>query len=218
MWQDFRYNPGHPNKEDQGLRLDEGTWNRLLEGLPTLIGVAKTDGSRADFVFDEDVAFFFTGPFELTAYKNGVVDTRETEQLATRICYIRFDRPAAPRKGKAPKPCAFCWSRWVLYGQLQWMRDNGVALDDFFTKVQAMAAGVSAPLLVPTAAAVPSSTIAAPVVAKAAAAVPDCPLALPVALGGNEMMEKLGKLIQWHSAGHLSPSEFIAAKRALGLC
>ena len=60
LWQDFRYNPGHPSKDDQGLRVDEGTWNRLLEGLPTLIGVAKTDGSRADFVFDEDVAFFFT--------------------------------------------------------------------------------------------------------------------------------------------------------------
>ena len=47
LWQDFRFNPGHPQREEVGLRLDIGTWNRLLEGLPTEIGVPKTDG-RSD--------------------------------------------------------------------------------------------------------------------------------------------------------------------------
>jgi hypothetical protein len=165
MWQDFRYNPGHPNKDDQELRIDEGTWNRLLEGLPTLVGVAKTDGSRADFVFDEDVAFLFTGPFELTAFRNGRMDVRETEQIATRVKYIRFDRPAPPRQGKAPKACSFCWSRWVLYGQLQWMYDGGIPLDDFFKAVEFMAqGGVVQPSVPPSAPVVPGRTAPSPVV------------------------------------------------------
>ena len=40
LWQDFRYNPGHPGrKEDVGLQVDEGTMNRMWEGLPTLFEV-----------------------------------------------------------------------------------------------------------------------------------------------------------------------------------
>ena len=215
LWQDFRYNPGHPKKDEQGLRIDEGTWNRLLEGLPTLIGVAKTDGSRADFVFDEDVAFLFTGPFELTAYRNGVVDVRETEQIATRIRYVRFDLPAAPRKGKAPKPCAFCWSRWILFGELQWRCDNGVPLDDFFKKVEAMASGVvAAPSPAPPAVVV-SGTTAAPVLPTTLAAPPSS--SAPVAPRSQDFFEKLSKLIEWHSDGHLSDLEFVAAKRMLAL-
>ena len=215
LWQDFRYNPGHPRKDDQGLRIDEGTWNRLLEGLPTLIGVPKTDGGRADFVFDEDVSFLFTGPFELTAYRNGVVDVRETEQIATRIKYVRFDRPAPPRSGKAPKPCAFCWSRWILYGQLLWMRDNGVALDDFFKKVEVMAAGGAVPHVAPTPSPVVSSTVVAPAASEPVAAVPAS--SSPSAPSEQDIFEKLSKLIEWHSAGHLNDSEFIASKRVLGL-
>eukprot|EP00973_Karenia_brevis_P059111 8230115-Karenia_brevis.AAC.1 len=84
LWQDFRYNPGHPRREEQGLRLDEGTWNRLLEGLPTRIGVAKSDASRADFVDKENTPFIFTGPYRMIAYRNGVPDSKETEQLDTR--------------------------------------------------------------------------------------------------------------------------------------
>jgi hypothetical protein len=215
LWQDFRYNPGHPSKDDQGLRLDEGTWNRLLEGLPTLIGVAKTDGSRADFVFDEDVAFFFTGPFELTAFRNGRIDARETDQIATRIQYVRFDRPAPPRRGKAPKPCAFCWSRWVLAGQLQWMRDNAVACDEYFTRVEAMEAGIALPPALPIAAATVSGRVATPVVAPVAAASSVGPSPSP--LDPQQMFEKLEKLMAWRSDGRLSESEFVAAKRALGL-
>merc|ERR1712214_151887 len=90
LWQDFRYCPGHPRGQEQGLRLDEGTWNRLLEGLPTLIGVAKTDGSRGDFVYDEDAAFVLTGPSMMAAYKSGVVAEYETAQLTCRVKYWHF--------------------------------------------------------------------------------------------------------------------------------
>ena len=35
LWQDFRYAPGKPGrKEDVGLQLDEGSFNRILEGEP----------------------------------------------------------------------------------------------------------------------------------------------------------------------------------------
>ena len=135
LWQDLRYAPGHPQKDEQGLRVDEGTWNRLLEGLPTLVGVAKTDGGRSDFVYDEDAAFLFTGPFELTAWRNGRPDARETEQLATRMRYIQFSRPAPPRDGRTLKPCAFCWSRWLLVGELCWNKACGLPLDDFMSNV-----------------------------------------------------------------------------------
>ena len=94
LWQDFRYSPGHPHKEEQGLRLDEGTWNRLLEGLPTRIGVSKSDGNRADFVYDEDAAFIFTGPFRLVAYRNGFPNDNETEQLTCRMRYVHLQQPA----------------------------------------------------------------------------------------------------------------------------
>ena len=77
-WQDLRYAPGHPSKEEQGLRIDEGSWNRWLEGLPTLIGVPKSAGTR-DFVCTEDAGFVFTGPFELTAWLHGVPDEYETD-------------------------------------------------------------------------------------------------------------------------------------------
>ena len=215
LWQDFRYNPGHPRKDDQGLRIDEGTWNRLLEGLPTLIGVPKTDAGRGDFVFDEDVAFLFTGPFELSAYKNGVLDARETEQLATRIKYVRFDRPAPPRSGKAPKPCAFCWSRWILYGQLLWMRDHSVPLDEFFKKVETMALGGSVPSDAPT----PSLAVSSPVVASTTGApVASAPVSSSFASpSAQDIFEKLSKLIEWRSSGHLTESEFVESKRVLGL-
>ena len=34
-----------------------------------------------------------TGPFQLLAYRNGVVDRVETEQLACRMLYIFFNQP-----------------------------------------------------------------------------------------------------------------------------
>ena len=118
LWQDFRYSPGHPRKAEEGLRIDEGTWNRLLEGLPTRIGVPKTEG-RKDFTYKEDPTLIFTGPFELLAYRNGVVNEIETDQLTCRLRYVFFSRPASAVRQKL-KNCTACWSRWVLRGELQW--------------------------------------------------------------------------------------------------
>ena len=39
----------------------------------------------------------------------------------------------------------------------------------------------------------------------------------PSAPSAQDIFEKLSKLIEWHSGGHLSDSEFIASKRVLGL-
>ena len=85
--------------------MGEGTWTRLIEGLPTLIGVAKTDGCRAGYVYDEDSASILTGPFKLTAYKDGFADAHETEQLACRMKYWMFNRPAPCQRNRSFKPC-----------------------------------------------------------------------------------------------------------------
>ncbi len=90
-----------------------------------------------------------------------------------------------------------------------------VALDEYFSKVEAMASGVSAPPAVPTPVAVVSSTIAAPILPTSATATPSC--SAPVGLSAHAVFEKLEKLIAWRSSGHLSDADFIAAKRALGL-
>jgi hypothetical protein len=195
LWQDLRYSPGHPLKEQSGLRIDEGTWNRWLEGLPTLIGVAKTDGTRSDFVYDEDAAFVFTGPFPLTAWRNGVPDEKETEQLTTRLMYVYFNRPAPKREGKGPKPCAFCWSRWILLGELYWLRAQSLPVDDFMSKV----AGVL------------EAAEHSPQLANASIIVQPQPHE-PASL-----MDHLSTLIDWHARGHLNAAEFAAAKMKLGL-
>lgn len=209
LWQDLRYSPGHPSKEETGLRIDEGTWNRLLEGLPTLIGVAKTDGSRGDFVYDEDAAFVFTGPFVLTAWRNGRPDERETEQLTTRLRYIHFNRPAPPRQGKSPKPCAFCWSRWVLLGHLYWLRGQGAPLDEFMARVAARLEGVAPPCR-------PSKI--ARVDGPAASPAMDPPPQLSAgASSASHLLQQMATLIDWRLAGHLTDAEFEAAKRQLGL-
>ena len=54
----------------------------------------KTDGSRSGFVYDEDAAFLFTGPFQIVAYRNRRPDARETEQLTTRVHYATFNNEA----------------------------------------------------------------------------------------------------------------------------
>ena len=153
LWQDFRYNPGHPSEKEQGLRLDIGTWNRLLEGLPTRIGVPKTDGARMDFVYDEDAPLIATGPFMPTGYKNGVPSDKETEQITCRIKFFHFMRPAPEGLNRDFKPCALCWSRWVLEGEIGWRQANAQPLDQLLTKVAARLGG---PFL-PVAAALPRS-------------------------------------------------------------
>ena len=216
LWQDFRYFPGHPRDKEQGLRLDEGTWNRLVEGLPTLIGVAKTDGCRADYVYDEDAAFILTGPFKLTAYKDGFVDAHETEQLACRMKYWMFNRPAPCQRDRSFKPCPRCWSRWVLDGERRWQALHGIVPDSFMRRViAASGAGVAAtPVQGPN-----GSTRPAP------AACPAAPGAAPMgpslqssgANAGATFHEQLCQVMAWRTQGLLSDSEFAAAKRQLGL-
>ena len=145
LWQDFRYNPGHPKADEKGLRLDIGTWNRLLEGLPTPIGVPKSDGSRVDFVYDEDAPLIATGPFQPTGYKDGVANEKETEQLTCRCKFVHFRHPAPQNLDRTVKACPMCWSRWVLLGELAWRRHFGQDLDDFLTKVAAVLVGPPAP-------------------------------------------------------------------------
>jgi hypothetical protein len=90
-----------------------------------------------------------------------------------------------------------------------------VALDDFFKKVEVMAAGGAVPCAAPTPSPVVSSTVAAPAASELVAAVPAS--SSPFAPCAQDIFEKLSKLIEWRSGGHLSDSEFIASKRVLGL-
>ena len=158
LWQDLRYNPGHPHKEEQGLRIDEGTFNRFLEGLPVRIGVAKVDG-RSDFVYTEDAAFLFTGPYKFVAYRNGFPDAKETEQLDARVQYVLFARPAPTQLDRSFQPCALCWSQWVLEGELAWERARGLQLDEVIAKFAVNAATPSA--AAPTFAAGPVAPVSA---------------------------------------------------------
>lgn len=211
LWQDLRYNPGHPRKEEQGLRIDEGTWNRLLEGLPTLIGVPKSDGSRADFVYDDDAAFIFTGPFELLAFRNGMVDQMETEQLNCRMQYIIFGRPAPPQVNRGLKHCAWCWSRWILRGELLWRRQQGVARDEFLKKV---ACQLGEPETHDTMARACSEPLARD-------EAPSASSALLASMGPTpaprDLFGQMSAVMEWRRAGLLSDSEFLRAKALLGL-
>ena len=206
LWQDFRYNPGHPRQSEQGLRIDEGTFNRLLEGLPTPIGVPKTDPARKDFVYEESPAMIFTGPFQLLAYRNGKVDMMETDQLTCRMEYIFFKKPASGALNRTMKHCAVCWSRWILGGEADWRVANGAdsAGNEFMCEVEAMigqrlersqagsSRGASSSGLDPVAAASSTSESAT-------------------------FMTALTRVMDWRQQGLLSDSEFLSAKRALGL-
>ena len=201
LWQDFRFAPGHPRKDEQGLRLDEGTWNRLLEGLPARIGVAKSSGSK-DFEFEEDVAFIFTGPFELTAYRNGLPDAVETAQLSCRMRYIHFSRPSPQSIDRKFKTCAACWSKWLLQGVLYSRRVTNTPLDPFLRSVSE---GFEARGLDGAAASVPS---AEPLVAQPEGSDP----------APNHGFDRLREIMMWKSQGLLTDAEFAAAKsRLLGL-
>ena len=213
LWQDFRYSPGHPRKEEQGLRLDEGTWNRLLEGLPTLVGVAKTDGSRGDFVYKDDAPFVCTGPFALQAYKNGYADPKETEQLACRMKYVVFGRAAPPPEqlSREFRPCAFCWSQWLLRGECEWRASCGQAADDFMEQVGRVLPAPDGHTQLPSA---PAAAASEPVLA-VPGGVAHAPGATGVAAPG--FFEQLSQLMMWRDQGKLSDREFAAAKVRLGL-
>ena len=234
LWHDFRYNPGHPKKDEQGLRLDEGTWNKLFEGLPTQIGVAKSNSARADFVFEENAPFIFTGPFKLVAYRHGWPDEKETEQLSCRLKYWEFSRPAPENRDRSFRPCGRCWARWVLHGELEHRLRHGVDLGDFLTRARAeMDVAGAAPFCQhspgPVAAMVPASSV----VPAATATVPLLPSTEPVQAGPQRMAGRaadatgttvttewfahLEKLMDWRAKGFLSDAEFAVAKAKLGL-
>ena len=227
LWQDFRYNPGHPRKEDQGLRLDEGTWNRLLEGLPTRVGVAKSDSSRADFVFDENAPFIFTGPFKLVAYRHGRPDEKETEQLTCRVKYWEFARPGAPNPDRAFKPCPTCWARWLLLGEVAYRDRHGLACDDFLRRVRAVLGGTDAAgahAAAPVGPGPGHADAGAPIsTASTAPMLPTAPVAEPMAdasAGAAEQSQwfhRLERLMDWRARGFLTDTEFAAAKARLGL-
>ena len=196
LWHDFRYAPGHPKKEEQGMRLDQGTFDRLLEGLPTRIGVPKSDGARRDFTYSENAAFIFTGPFFLTAYKNGAPDSYETDQLACRFKYVHFARPAPPSGlDRSFKSCPCCWAKWILRGELRWRVREGRNVDGPLAVVAAADGGTPTPQGPPLPLSEPSRADTTP---------PD-------------LIDRLRQLIAWRTAGHLSDAEFQNAKQALGL-
>jgi hypothetical protein len=203
LWQDFRYNPGHRNKDEHGLRLDEGTWNRLLEGLPTRIGVAKTDGSRSDFVYRENTPFIFTGPFKLVAYRNGKADEVETDQISCRLQYVNFERPAPKSRNRAFKHCPSCWSRWLLIGELMWQQQRGIEPGPFCAKARD-ALNFH-----------PLQTEELPQPPRAPAAELQQPV--PSESAHPDFFTQLRSLMEWHTKGLLSDSEFKVAKSKLGL-
>ena len=225
LWQDFRYNPGHPKFDEKGLRLDIGTWNRLTEGLDTPIGVPKSDGQRSDFVYTETAPLICTGPFQPTGYLNGFPNERETDQLRRRMKFFHFWRPA-PEQGqdRSFKPCALCWSRWLLDGEIAWQKSQGNELDPFLAKVAAQFKGPAPVALRPEAdgaeaCSVPeSSGQAQPSSEQQPSNAPVELLAqLPTKADRSTLVESLCQLVAWRREGLLSATEFQNAKNKLGL-
>ena len=209
LFQDFRYAPGHPGgREEQGIRVDEGTFNRLLEGLPTKIGVPKSGGSR-DFDYEGTAPLIFTGPFQIVAYRNGVPDQRETDQINSRVRYMLFNSPAPLVLNRSFQTCTVCWARWVLTGEMNCRLREGRPLGALLETVRnccvPCSPGASGSLPPHAAASSPSASVSA------------APVSAAPASAGAQMMMELDKLIAWRSQGHLSEAEFGAAKRQLGL-
>ena len=205
LWQDFRFNPGHPKKDEVGLRLDIGTWNRLLEGLPTPIGVPKSDGSRSDFLYEENAPLIATGPFQPVGYKDGVANEKETEQITCRIKFWHLRRPA-PDAGlnRTLKPCPVCWSRWILQCAAAWQLKHGAKPDAFLEKVAANG-NVFDP------AAMQSS---GPACSKGYAAKPSSSAGSSGSTGGQaDQFARLQALVEWRKSGLLTDAEFARFKK-----
>ena len=228
LWHDFRYSPGNPRKDEQGLRLDEGTWNRLLEGLPTRIGVAKSDSSRTDFVFEDNTPFIFTGPFKLVAYRNGLPDAEETQQLTCRLKYWEFSTPARAQLDRSFKPCAACWATWLLKGEFSHRSRAGHELDPFLARAAAVLTpgGAASSSSLPQPPLSPRGTPPPPSPEPPSAQAPAVPcIALPMqpapgseaAATSPPWFAQLEKLMAWREKGYLSDAEFRAAKAKLGL-
>ena len=201
LWQDLRYNPGHPDKDTRGLRVDEGTMNRLMEGQPTLIGVPKSLGA-SDFVYTEDVAMIFTGPRRFQAYRDREPDAIETAQLTSRMKYVEFTQSIeSEERVRGRKPCGPCWARWVLHGEIGWQENQGVDLSQWL--VGAMERLWDSP---------------ADMNAYTHTLEPAVPAGVPIQQGPPESLwEKLQTLMRWQAEGRLTDREFANAKRLLGL-
>lgn len=212
MFQDFRYSPGHPKKGEQGIRVDEGTFNRLLEGLPTKIGVPKSDGAR-DFDYTGTAPLFFTGPFQITAFRNGVPDQRETDQINSRVKYINFTAPAPHVLNRAFKTCAVCWARWILMGEMNCRVREGRPLGALLEAARYCCVPCGPE---PAAAGAPPLR-GGSLPPRVAESTPSASASAAPASAGAQMMMELDRLIAWRSQGHLSEVEFVAAKRQLGL-
>ena len=187
------------------MRLDEGTFNRLLECLPTRIGVPKFDGSRRDFVYDENAAFLFTGPFPLTAYRNGVPGQKETDQLTCRIQYVHFNRPPLPSASlnREFRPCPLCWARWTLLGEMEWQLRKRLAPDALMDAARRFAS--------------PKRVYPAVAPSLSSSGAPPATSASPYSGSSSTLVSDLRDLLRWHEGGLLSDAEFQRAKSLRGL-
>ena len=184
----------------------------MLEGLPTIIGVPKSDGGRSDFLYTENAPLIATGPFMPTGYKHGAPNERETEQLTCRMEFWHFQRPALDRGlNRDLQPCPSCWSKWLLQGALAWDRDRGYAPGAMLERQASVSAPTSVRSCAPSerAALLPAMGPAPPPLPALAAAPPR---------GQQGLFEKLKELVEWYEKGLLSATEFAAAKKQLGLC
>jgi len=232
LWQDFRYAPGKPGSaEDRGLRLDEGSLNRLLEGYATLVQMPKNEG--ADFVFHEDTPFIATGPFQLTAYTpDGEVDEYETEQMTTRFTYFFFRNSILKaNQHKGFGPCAKCWAKWLLHGEIVYRREHGrhpKSTTDVVEKAKAALfpkgeedLGAYEQQIAPKApkrpAAGPPATPPRLKGSSTGAAAAEISGGTSTGAAGapttGGRFEELRKLVSWREAGLLSKEEFDAAKQ-----
>ena len=160
------------------------------------------------FVYKEDAAFIFTGPYKMVAYRNGVPDAKETEQLDVRAQYVEHHRPTPPQLDRTCQACGRCWSQWILEGELAWERAHNVELSDIMSKVAAMVTG-GAIAHAPIASSAPR-THAQPVAQ--AGHLP--PTRVP---GDAAFMDHLSALVRWRAEGALTEDEFAAAKRQPGI-
>ena len=152
-------------------------------------------------MYKEDAAFIFTGPFEFTAYKNGRANPRETEQLTTRVRYVHFSKPAAAgHGGRALEPCPWCWSQWVLRGEVAWQTREGMEPDAFKQEVKRQPFIIGEAPHVAADAAPPS-----PATTHAAASI----------YSQDDVYTRVANLMEWRQRGCLSDTEFEAAKALL---
>ena len=153
-------------------------------------------------MYKEDAAFIFTGACGFTAYKNGRPNLRETEQLTTRVRYVHFNKPAAAgHGGRALEPCPWCWSQWVLRGEVAWQTREGMEPDAFKQERKRHPFIIGEAPHVAADAAPPS-----PATTHAAASI----------YSQDDVYTRLANLMEWKQRGWLSDTESDAAKVKIG--